>query len=480
VVEPTFEDLEPVVLALPFLISCSTSIVLTYWFYKDRNTFKLMFAIGSFCGGIGLGILAISQLNNTVLNVSPAWLFVPIALYVPIAAFTSLFKVEKTEKTFKIFAVGTAASIVMFSIPFSLEVVSSALMIFFIVISVPTIIYLFAKRRDSADLVFLLATLCYTAQGFTLNLTVVQNPVIIPIILNIFGAIFIVLMFAIPKNRNSYSLASSLVLKKQLDKANEDLRITEEKLLRAERFAAIGELSGMIGHDLRNPLQGISGATYYLKARSVSQNDVKGQEMVATIERCIEYSNKIISDLLEYSREIQINLEETNPKELIKDSLLQVPTPPEVEIINKANKMPTLKVDKVKIERVFINLIKNAYDAMPNGGKLNIKTETKGDNIVFTFHDTGVGMAPEIIAKLWTPLFTTKAKGMGFGLPICRRIVEAHGGIITVESQADKGSTFTVTLPKDKQEQVENTVFFSTDELLTKTDTQLASLMRRK
>jgi signal transduction histidine kinase len=229
---------------------------------------------------------------------------------------------EKTEKTFKIFAVGTAASIVMFSIPLSLEVVSSALMIFFIVISVPTIIYLFAKRRDSADLVFLLATLCYTAQGFTLNLTVVQNPVIIPIILNIFGAIFIVLMFAIPKNRTSYSLASSLVLKKQLDKANEDLRITGEKLLRAERFAAIGELSGIIGHDLRNPLQGISGATYYLKARSVSQNDVKGQEMVATIERCIEYSNKIISDLLEYSREIQINLEETNPKELIKDSLL--------------------------------------------------------------------------------------------------------------------------------------------------------------
>jgi signal transduction histidine kinase len=91
-----------------------------------------------------------------------------------------------------------------------------------------------------------------------------------------------------------------------------------------------------------------------------------------------------------------------------------------------------------------------------------------------------MGMAPEIIAKLWTPLFTTKAKGMGFGLPIFRRIVEAHGGIITVESQADKGSTFTVTLPKDKQEQVENTVFFSTDELLTKTDTQLASLMRRK
>ena len=107
------------------------------------------------------------------------------------------------------------------------------------------------------------------------------------------------LMFAAPKSANAHSLASSLSLRKQLDKANGDLRIVQEKLLKAERLAAIGELAGMVGHDLRNPLQGIAGATYYLRARNGSKLDEKDREMVATIETCIQRSNKIINDLLD-------------------------------------------------------------------------------------------------------------------------------------------------------------------------------------
>ena len=86
------------------------------------------------------------------------------------------------------------------------------------------------------------------------------------------------------------------------------------------------------------------------------------------------------------------------------------------------------------MQRVFVNLIRNAFDAMPNGGTLTIKSERVADNVVFSFADTGIGMSEGTLQKLWTPLFTTKPGGMGLGLPICKRFVEAHGGTIAVNS----------------------------------------------
>jgi signal transduction histidine kinase len=106
-----------------------------------------------------------------------------------------------------------------------------------------------------------------------------------------------------------------------------------------------------------------------------------------------------------------------------------------------------MKADFEKMKRVFVNLIRNAVDAMPKGGTLTIKSARKSGNVIFTVSDTGMGMTKEVLEKLWTPLFTTKAKGMGFGLAICKRFVEAHGGTIAVESAPGKGATFTVTLP---------------------------------
>ena len=97
--------------------------------------------------------------------------------------------------------------------------------------------------------------------------------------------------------------------------------------------------------------------------------------------------------------------------------------------------------------RAFVNIIKNAFDAMPNGGELIIQSEKIGESIVFSFKDSGHGMEKETLDKLWNPLFTTKAKGMGFGLAICKRAVEAHDGKITAESQVNEGTTIKVELP---------------------------------
>jgi PAS domain S-box-containing protein len=222
---------------------------------------------------------------------------------------------------------------------------------------------------------------------------------------------------------------------------------TQRKLMINERLAAIGELAGMVGHDLRNPLTGIAGAAHYLKSKAYSRLSDKEKEMLALIERAIRSSNKIINDLLEYSKEIALEVYETDLKALLEEALTQIEVPAGIVINNRTDPEPKLKVDKDKLQRVFINIIKNAFDAMPNGGTLTVHSEKIEKNIALSFTDTGIGISEESLQKILTPLFTTKAKGMGFGLPICKRIVEAHGGKIMVKSSLGKGSTFTVTLP---------------------------------
>ena len=238
-------------------------------------------------------------------------------------------------------------------------------------------------------------------------------------------------------------------LEKLVDERTEELKQTQAKLLKTERLAAIGELAAIIGHDLRNPLTGIKGATYYLKTKHGAEMDVKGKEMFEIIEKDIDYSNKIINDLLEYSRDLTLELANTTPKLLLKNALSLIEVPERIQIIDATEDKPEIKADAEKMNRAFVNIIKNAIDAMPEGGTLTITSKAVKGKVKIAFKDTGTGMSEETLSKLklWSPLFTTKAKGMGFGLPICKRIVEAHGGKISVESTLGKGTTVTVTIP---------------------------------
>jgi len=224
----------------------------------------------------------------------------------------------------------------------------------------------------------------------------------------------------------------------------------ENKLVKAERFASIGELAGMIGHDLRNPLTSIQGATYYLKTKHVDKMGNTEKEMFKTIEKSIEYSDKIITDLLDYSRVIKLDFETITPKQLMSNILSIIQTPQNIEVQNLTKDHPVIEVDISKMSRVFANIIKNAFDSMPNGGTLTVTCKKSNRNLEVYFVDTGEGMSKETIGKLWTPLFTTKAKGMGFGLAICKRIVEAHGGGISAESIIGTGTTIMVTIPLDR------------------------------
>lgn len=225
------------------------------------------------------------------------------------------------------------------------------------------------------------------------------------------------------------------------------LQDAQGKLLKSERLATIGELAAMVGHDLRNPLTSITGCAYYLEKHLDKNSSQKIRDMLSLIGKNIAYSNKIINDLLDYSREIVLELDEKDPQLIMQEVLSAVKIPDKIQLVNLTKKYPKMLIDIQKIKRAFINLITNAVDAMPEGGALTITSEKIEGNVVFKFSDTGYGMPNDVMNRLWSPLFTTKAKGMGFGLPICKRIVEAHGGSIHAESAAGKGTTFTITLP---------------------------------
>ncbi|MDH7563797.1 MAG: PAS domain S-box protein [Candidatus Bathyarchaeota archaeon] len=244
-------------------------------------------------------------------------------------------------------------------------------------------------------------------------------------------------------------------LEQKVEERTAALAVSQQQLLKTQRLAVIGELAGMVGHDLRNPLTSIAGATYYLKKRLIPKNDGRIEEMLELIEKNIAYSNKIINDLLDYSREIKIDPVQITPKSLIKEALSLVEIPKNIRLRNLTKDDPEMKVDAEKLKRAFVNLIKNAVDAMPNGGTLTIKSHHSNTCATLEFIDTGTGMTKKVLKKIWTPLFTTKAKGMGFGLPICHRIVEAHRGVIVVHSKPHKGTTFTITLPIETQTEEE-------------------------
>ena len=236
--------------------------------------------------------------------------------------------------------------------------------------------------------------------------------------------------------------------------------LVEEKtrqLKDSERLATIGQTAAMVGHDIRNPLQSIEGATYLakeeLKSLPTESNERRElDEIITLIEKETNYIDHIVSDLQDFSRTPIPQPREADAQELILESLstIDIPENIEVETIFQQD-LPTLTVDPVYIKRVLVNLIENAVQAMPNGGKLTVKAFCDKESACMCVEDTGAGIQEQNKPRIFSPLFTTRAKGQGFGLSVCKKLVEAHDGVITFESQAEKGTQFTVKLPLKKK-----------------------------
>jgi PAS domain S-box-containing protein len=226
-----------------------------------------------------------------------------------------------------------------------------------------------------------------------------------------------------------------------------ELKKMEQLVAESERLVAIGQTAAMVGHDLRNPLQGIAGAAYNIRRHLRNATDSSTKEMLAVIDNGVQYANGIVNDLLEFSREMQLQPAPTTPKSIVKQALMDAKIPNNITIEDTTADAPEILADEPKLRRVLTNLIENAIDAMPEGGKLSISSMNTQQEVSISVRDTGFGIPQDMMEKIWTPLYMTTAKGIGLGLPICRRIVEAHGGSISVESTVGKGTTFTLKLP---------------------------------
>ena len=237
-------------------------------------------------------------------------------------------------------------------------------------------------------------------------------------------------------------------LEELVEERTRELREAQESLIQSQRLAAIGEAAAMVGHDLRNPLQAIVNMLYLAKMKLRSSPNRDLEEILETIRSQVEYMNKIVSDLQDYARPLKPTLVETSLNQIISDVLSTIKIPENVKISVEIGKdYPKLIVDPSFMKRILTNLVTNAIQAMPNGGRLTITASETPEYALISVQDTGVGIPEEHQSKIFQPLFTTKSKGQGLGLPVCKRLVEALGGSITFESEVGKGSTFTIKIP---------------------------------
>jgi PAS domain S-box-containing protein len=227
------------------------------------------------------------------------------------------------------------------------------------------------------------------------------------------------------------------------------------KLRDAERLAAIGATAGMVGHDIRNPLQVIFNELYLARMELNDMSERQGRTMMLqslnNIEAEVGYIDKIIKDLQDYAKSLEVNLVEVDLEKVFQKLLLESDFPENVEAkCGVGAEARVIVADPVLLERIIRNLVINAVQAMPEGGKLEIKSRQENGKVVVTVQDSGVGISEEAKSKVFTPLFTTKPKGQGFGLPVVKRMTEALGGTVTFESEEGKGTKFIIRLPVTK------------------------------
>ncbi len=224
-------------------------------------------------------------------------------------------------------------------------------------------------------------------------------------------------------------------------------KIMEEQLVKAQRLASIGELAGQLGHDLRNPLAGIKNGIYLVKKKGNRITEKERMDILKIIDVAVEDSNRIVTSLIEYSNEMLLTPELITPKQLVSNALSKLTVPSHIIIRNNAlDETPTL-LDAVYMEKTFVAILWNAIQATTEKGTITIEANASSSSIILSFTDTGAGIPEEVQPRLFTPLVTTKAKGMGMSLAICKRVVEAHGGSISIESKVDQGTTVKLTLP---------------------------------
>jgi signal transduction histidine kinase len=244
----------------------------------------------------------------------------------------------------------------------------------------------------------------------------------------------------------------------KLSEYTQTLQDNQEQLVQAEKLTSLGQLAASIAHEVNNPLSGVLLYTQLLIKRINSDkfNKENALDYLSKIESELTRSTGLVRNMLDFSRQTAPSLSETDLNDVINRSFelaAHAAQLNKVEVIKQLDpSLPRLTADASQLQQVFTNLIMNAVQAMPKGGKLFLSTATDNGRLKAEVRDTGVGISPENMRKLFTPFFTTKKeKGVGLGLAVSHGIIQRHHGKIDIESKEGEGTTFTVYLPLQQE-----------------------------
>lgn len=233
-------------------------------------------------------------------------------------------------------------------------------------------------------------------------------------------------------------------------------RVLEERLRKAQQLAGIGQFSMSIAHEIRNPLNFINLSIDHIQ-KKYEPHEEGGKEqfdsLIRNIKNEIQRVSRFAESFLEFSRPLELNLRKMDMVKLIEDVLELVKAKAEKDkiiIIKELGILPELYFDSGFIKTCLYNIILNAFQAMPDGGKVTIRTSRADEKLSIVVEDTGAGISAEKISKIFDPFFTTKQDGLGIGLALTKRVVEEHKGRIEFKSIEGKGSAVTISLPLDK------------------------------
>ncbi|TWU02458.1 PAS domain S-box protein [Stieleria varia] len=236
-------------------------------------------------------------------------------------------------------------------------------------------------------------------------------------------------------------------LERMVRQRTDELRAAQAELLQQERLATLGQVSGGIAHEIRNPLNAVKTSAYYLlNANSPAPEKVR--EHLERIDRQVTLIDNVITALTDVARMPEPTVGRCDVHALVASIAATISMDVNIKLIDRIpSNLPTVHVDANQLSIVFRNLIRNARDAMPKGGTIFLDATSDERTVSMRVSDTGPGIPPELLSRVMEPLFTTKARGMGLGLAISKAILQRNGGTISADNQSGSGAVFTVTLP---------------------------------
>jgi len=422
------EDAFPTAIALAYPVLGSIQVIpaivgIMYLAKKGANFSWMLILFGLIIYGIADTFFLFAELDGTYYDGHPVdllWLYTYILMIFSFHIRYKISKIPTPEQQAMFFSEKVQfETISRFGIPLTVSII-------IMVVGISLIHSVFIETDEQI-----------TSQNIMLGLVAM---------LAVFAAIVLFL------NKNLSNLVK--IRTEELVEQKEDLeKLVDEKtreVLKSERLSAIGELSGRLAHDLRNPLSVIKMSVDLLKENhsETKISDPNVQKRLDYVERSIDRIAHQVDEVLDFVRVSPLQLSQVSINDTIENSVKKINTPENVEIKISGHDLK-ITCDPQKLDAVFLNLIVNGIHAMENGGNLEIKISDNSNLVILDFIDSGPGIPDENLGKIFEPLFTTKQKGTGLGLSSCKNIVEQHNGRISVKNNP---TTFTVILPKNPKE----------------------------